>query len=80
MTDIQFSSAMATKSEGLATKSEGTAPNATLGYTIIALALALVLGLSAADIHRSDPNGAAQLQDVSPTGLVLDGRGKWGGY
>ena len=73
MTDIQFSSA-------LTSKSEGTAPNATLGYTAIALALALVLGLSAADIHRPDTTGTAQSQDVSAVAPVLDGRGKWAGY
>ncbi len=50
----------------------------TAGLTVIALLLALLLGLSAVDIqHRKAPDGGVAAS-VAP--VTLDGRGKWGGY
>ncbi len=53
--------------------------DATAGLAVIAFLLALVLGFSAADIHRQAPNSGleAGAGDIQP---VLDGRGKWAGY
>jgi len=57
-----------------------TAPNATWGFSLAAAALALLIGLSAADINRRPAIGAAPAQTVLQDGAALDGRGKWGGY
>ena len=57
-----------------------TRPRAGFVLPAIALILAIVLGIGAADIQRKRviAEGAAQGADQQET--VLDGRGKWGGY
>ena len=60
---------------GLAESTPGSDQKASPGVTAIALLLALVLGLSAADINRTPGNGVTADQSAAQ----LDGRGKWGG-
>ncbi len=73
MTDLEFSNAY-DREHGV------TGPNVTVGASIAALALALLIGLSAADINRhayttADPSSSSESIDAR-----FDGRGKWGGY
>ena len=63
MTDISYTS-------HLLDRSVQTRPNATWGVSIAAVALALLIGLSAADLAKPVQQGSAS----------LDGRGKWAGY
>ncbi len=54
------------------------ARDSTAGLTVIALLLALVLGLTAIDIQHQrllEATAAGESQRAA-----LDGRGKWGGY
>jgi len=73
MTDIQFSAP-------LTRPSTETAPNATLGYSIAAMALAFLIGLSAVDIQRPPVSSPDTWPSWQQDGSILDGRGKWGGY
>ena len=72
MTDLEFSRAYDREHNV-------TGPNATLGVSVAALALALLLGLSAADINRHKSTATDQAQPTQSTIEALDGRGKWGG-
>ena len=58
----------------LAGRAPASEHRASPGVTAVALLLALVLGLSAADINRT-PGGP----DSAQSAAELDGRGKWGG-
>lgn len=72
MTDLEFSRAYDREHNV-------TGPNATLGVSIAALALALLLGLSAADINRHKSVPGDQIQPTQGPVETLDGRGKWSG-
>lgn len=62
----------------LQSKQHGTAPNVTWGMFVVAALLALVIGLSAADVQRQRTTEAGL--DRQHDNLQLDGRGKWAGY
>lgn len=62
----------------LQSKQHATASNATWGMFIVAALLALVIGLSAADVQRQRTTEAGL--DRQHDNLQLDGRGKWAGY
>ena len=51
--------------------------DSTVGLTVIAFLLALILGFSAADQHAPGGGAVTSLQQEK---IALDGRGKWGGY
>ena len=48
--------------------------------TLIAAALALLLGLSAADIQQKRQASTDKAVSGQEATSILDGRGKWGGY
>ncbi|MEM8950071.1 MAG: hypothetical protein AAGA21_05145 [Pseudomonadota bacterium] len=50
------------------------------GLAVLALLLALTLGLSAADIQRERVSKAQAVSSAGTDMKILDGRGKWGGY
>lgn len=72
MTDLEFS-------RDYDREQNVTGPNATLGVSVAALALALLLGLSAADLHRHKSAAMEQAFPTPPAIEALDGRGKWSG-
>lgn len=57
-----------------------TRPNTGFVLTLIALLLALVLGIGAADIQRERGLAEGAAQGTGQHEPILDGRGKWGGY
>jgi hypothetical protein len=73
MTDLEFSRAY--DREHVV-----TGPNVTIGASIAALALALLIGLSAADINRHAYAPDGEPHTLESDAVKLDGRGKWSGY
>ena len=71
MTDVDYS-------QRFGDTTKATPPNATLGAFVAALALALILGLSAVDIQRPDAPTTGLGQVIHSEIEALDGRGKWG--
>jgi len=61
---------------GCQSGTNATASKSAWTISIAAVILALLLGLSAADIQRQSGAGTGIQPSVAP----LDGRGKWGGY
>lgn len=61
-----------------------TSQDSTAGLAVAALLLALVLGFSAADIHRHAPAAGPVMSSDGEAAMLdgrgLDGRGKWAGY
>lgn len=73
MTDVDYS-------QRFGDTAKTTPANATPGVFVAALALALILGLSAVDIQRPDAPTTDAAQVTHSEIEALDGRGKWGGY
>ncbi len=61
-------------------KRDETGPHATWAMFFVAAILALLIGLSAVDIQRDRSTAAHQAENPVQGNVILDGRGKWGGY
>ncbi len=57
-----------------------SAPKASFAVTVIAATLALLIGLSAVDIHWDNAQETNHSTTWERDGHELDGRGKWAGY
>ena len=70
MTDTSYTSRHL--AQGASNPGPVTAPNTSWRLAIVATALALLLGLSAASLQNQNQSGSDD--------PALDGRGKWAGY